>query len=203
MQKFIIIVGLLFTGTLLGSTSAQQLNPGDGVRIQFYNIPEQITGDYYIQQDKNLQLPYLGLIATENKDFTALKNEITSKYGELYRNPEITVQPLFKINILGEVKTPGFYYVTDVEKLSGIIALAGGETTDADLSGLYIIRNSQEIDVDGEKLIEQGQTAKDFGLQSGDRIYVPRKWWVGARNTAVIVSGLAVVATIVGLFLRK
>jgi protein involved in polysaccharide export with SLBB domain len=202
MKRFIVFISFFFCGTLLGSVPAQELNPGDGIRLIFYNITEQISGDYYIQQDKNLQLPYLGLISTVNKDFVQIKQEVQNKYAELYKEPELTIQPLFRINILGEVKQPGFYFVTDVEKLSGIIALAGGETSDADLEDMYIIRNDQELDIDGEQIIKEGGTAKDFGLQSGDRIFVPRQWWVGARNTAVIVSGLAVIVTIVSLFIK-
>ncbi|MFO7445633.1 MAG: polysaccharide biosynthesis/export family protein [Ignavibacteriaceae bacterium] len=202
MKRYIFIIAVLFSGTMFCSAPAQVLNPGDGIRVIFYNITENITGDYFIQQDKNLQLPFLGLISTNNKDFIQLKDEIQTRYAELYRDPEITVQPLFRINILGEVKQPGFYYVTDVEKLTGIIALAGGETADADLDDLYIIRDNEEIQVDAEEIIKRGETAKDFGLQSGDRIFVPRQWWVGARNTAVIISGLAVLVTIVSLFVR-
>jgi protein involved in polysaccharide export with SLBB domain len=202
MKRFITLFGFFFSSTLLISAPAQQLNPGDGIRVTFYNITEKISGDYYIQQDRNIQLPFLGLVSTENKDFNQLRNEVETKYKELYKDPELTIQPLFRINILGEVREPGYYYVTDVEKLSGIIALAGGETADADLDNLYIVRNDEEIEVDAERIIKEGETAKDFGLQSGDRIFVPRQWWVGARNTAVIISGLAVVVTIISLFVR-
>jgi protein involved in polysaccharide export with SLBB domain len=202
MKRFIVLISLFFCGTLLGNAPAQELNPGDGIRLIFYNITEQISGDYYIQQDKNLQLPYLGLVSTENKNFVQIRDEVKTKYAELYRDPELTIQPLYRINILGEVRQPGFYYVTDVEKLSGIIALAGGETADADLEDMYIIRDDEELEIDGEQIIKEGGTAKDFGLKSGDRIFVPRQWWVGARNTAVIVSGLAVIVTIISLFVR-
>ena len=202
MKRFITLISLIFSGTLLGSAPAQQLNPGDGIRVIFYNITEPISGDYFIQQDRNLQLPFLGLVSTDNKDFEQIRLEVEEKYSDLYRNPELTIQPLYRINILGEVREPGFYYVTDVEKLSGIIALAGGETADADLDNLYIIRNDEEVEVDAETIIKEGESAKDFGLQSGDRIFVPRQWWVSARNTAVIVSGLAVIVTIISLFVR-
>jgi len=181
---------------------SQKLNPGDGVRIIFYNITEQISGDYFIQVDGKVQLPFAGIIFTRGRDYEEIRSEIIAKYDSLYKNPELSIQPLLKINILGEVHEPGFYYLTGIEKLSGLIAMAGGETSDADIEDIYIIRNDKELEIDSEQLLAEGGTVSDIGLQSGDRIFVPREWWVGARNTAVIISGVAVLVTIVSLFIR-
>ena len=91
---------------------AQKLEPGDGVRITFFNITDDISGDYYIQSNNILQLPHVGLIALDQKDYNTLKNEIVAKYDSLYRGVELIVSPLYKINVLGEVRRPGVYYVT-------------------------------------------------------------------------------------------
>jgi protein involved in polysaccharide export with SLBB domain len=198
MKKVLLSFFILFNISII----PQALNPGDGVRVIFYNIPENISGDYHIQMDGRVQMPFIGLITTRDRDFTEIREEITHKYDSLYRNPELTIQPLLRINILGEVRQPGFYYLTGVEKLSGLMAMAGGETSDADISNIYIIRNDQELALDSEELLAGGGTVGDIGLQSGDRIFVPRQWWVGARNAAVIVSGVAVLVTLVSLFVR-
>lgn len=199
MKKIIIFISLfLLTGIQPGK--AQVLNPGDGIRVTFFNISEEISGDYFIQQNETIQLPYLGIISTGKRDFQEIHNEVMLKYDSLYRDPELTVQPLFRINILGEVRTPGYYIVTDVEKLSGIIALAGGETADADLDDVYLVRGGEEIELGSNAIYDAD--GKNLEIESGDRIYVPRRWWVGARNTAVIVSGLAVLVTIVSLFVK-
>jgi polysaccharide export outer membrane protein len=181
----------------------QILNLGDGVRITFFNISESISGDYYVQQDGNIQLPYIGLILGTKRQFEEIKLEIISKYDLIYRDPELTVQPLYKVNILGEVRTPGIYYVTGVEKLVDLIALAGGETSDADIDNLYIIRQEQEIKIDAERIIKEGNQLNDIGLRSGDRIYVPRRWWVSARNAGIIISAAALLVTIVSVFIVR
>lgn len=196
---FIIVLTLL---NLSASLRAQYLNPGDGVRITFFNISDKISGDYYIQQDGQIQLPYAGLIATEGKEYPAIKAEITEKFDSLYKDPELTVQPLFKINILGEVRTPGYYYVTDIEKLTGIFALAGGVTGDANLDNVYIIRGDKEIELDAQNLIQTGSTMGDIGLQSGDRIFVPKTWWANAGSITVILSVVSVLVTIAILILK-
>lgn len=202
MKRYVLMISAMLFFISSNIISSQELNPGDGVRITFYNISEQISGDYFIQGDGNIQLPYLGVIPTTQKSFADIKQEIENKYSELYKDPELTVQPLFRINILGEVKNPGFYFVTGFEKLSGILAMAGGETVDADIEDIYIVRNDEEIEIDAEEILESDGTATDIGLKSGDRIYVPREWWVGARNTTFLISGIAVLVTIVSLFIN-
>ncbi len=200
LRTFPVTVLFIMISTIM--TRAQYLNPGDGVRIAFFNITDQISGDYYIQQDGKIQLPYVGLITTTQRPYPEIKSEITMKYDSLYKNPELTVQPLYKINILGEVRTPGYYYVTDVEKITGIFALAGGVTTDADLDNVYIIRNDKEIELDAQNLIESGSTMGDIGLQSGDRIFVPKTWWANARSVTIILSVVSALVTIAVLILR-
>lgn len=203
MKKHLaLLVSCLVLFGLL-KTQAQALNPGDGVRLAFFNITDKISGDYFITQDRMLQLPFIGNLQTEGVTFESLKKEIISKYDSLYRQPEVTVRPLYRINVLGEVKTPGSYYATGVEKISDLLALAGGETSDADLGDMYIVRNDREIKIDAAKIIEEGESRNDISLTSGDRLYVPRKWWVGARNIAMIVSGAGILVTLVALFVRK
>jgi protein involved in polysaccharide export with SLBB domain len=201
MKKLLLVTVIIAISRIVSGAegSALILNPGDGIRILIYNIPEKVSGDYFIQQDGNIQLPYLGIIPTSNRDYKEIKEEVVQKYDSLYRAPELTVQPLLKINILGEVKNPGFYVVTDVEKLSGLIALAGGETADADLDGIYLVRDNQEIEVGSESYSAYG---KDINLESGDRFYVPRRWWVGARNSAIIISVLTLTVMIISLFVK-
>lgn len=201
MKKTLLII--LFMNLMLSGIFAQQLNPGDGVRITFLNITDQITGDYFIQQDGNLQLPFIGLIKTTNIDFKTIRQTIFNKYAELYKDPALTIQPLIKINILGEVRNPGYYYVTDVEKMTGILALAGGVTGAAATDDIYIIRNDKEIKLKKSEIIEKGNTAADLGLQSGDRIYIPRSFWADAGQYGLILSGLAVLVTLISILLRN
>lgn len=201
MKNFLfVLTTLLF---IVNTESfGQILNPGDGVRIIFYNINDKISGDYYIQQDGLLQLPFIGNIDTRNKDFKFIKNQIVTKYDSLYKNPELTVQPLLRINILGEVRNPGYYYVTDVEKISGILALAGGVTGAAASKEIYILRGEEEIELNVSELTAKGNTAADFGLRSGDRIFVPRSFWADASQYAIIFSGIAVLSTVIALLIR-
>lgn len=201
MQK--LFIAFLFVCISFSSVLSQRLNPGDGVRITFLNIQDQITGDYYIQQDGNLQLPFIGLVRTTNIDYKDIKQTIFNKYTELYKDPALTIQPLIRINILGEVRTPGYYYVTDIEKMTGILALAGGVTGAAATDDIYIIRNNEEILLNASDIIAKGNTVADIGLQSGDRVFIPRSFWADAGQYGLILSGIAVIATLLSIILRN
>jgi len=200
MKKILIILFFAYLNTV--NIDAQTLNPGDGVRITFLNITDQITGDYFIQQDGNIQLPFIGLVKTTGIDYSQIKKTIFTKYSDLYKDPALTIQPLLKINILGEVRTPGYYYVTDIEKMSGILALAGGVTGAAATDEIYIIRDGQEIELSKSEVIERGNIAADIGLKSGDRIFISRSFWADAGQYGLILSGLAVLATLLSIVLR-
>lgn len=198
MKRIILLLSLIISFNAF----SQKLNPGDGVRITLLNIPETVSGDYFIHEDGTLQLPLIGSLIADKVEFVSIKKEIQTKYSALYKEPDLTIQPLFRINVLGEVGKPGLYYVTGVEKISSLIALAGGETPDADLSNIKMVRNGVEMNLNGKDILAQGGTVNDIGLSSGDRIYVPREWWVSAKNTTFIISGIAVLVTLIGFFIK-
>lgn len=193
---FYICVPLIL---LCGICSAQQLNPGDGIKVSFYNISDVISGEYFVEIDSSIQLPYLGKIDIRDKKFTTIQDEIFHKYSQLYKEPELSIQCILRINIFGEVKLPGYYYVTSYDKLSDLIAKAGGETSDANLDNIYIVRNDEKIMLDGEELMKKGNQLIDIGLESGDKIYISREWWVSVRNTSVVISAAAVIVALVSI----
>lgn len=180
---------------------AQEINPGDGIRISFLDIQDVITGDYYIQPNGLLNLPLIGIINTTDKDFSEIKSIIETRYDSLYKDPHLSVNALYRINILGEVTNPGFYYVSDSEKFTAILAFAGGTTSDADLGSIKLIRNFESIDLDVETIVKEGSTANDFGLKSGDQIFVPRKWWSDNSGwVTLLVSVTALLVTTYAIF---
>jgi len=198
-----ILFAILFIFISLNSY-AQELNHGDGVRISFLDIDDDlITGDYYIEPNGLMNLPIIGILNTSNKDFKEIKSEIESRYDSLYKNPHLSINALFRINILGAVEEPGFYYVSDYEKFTAILSFAGGTTDAADLQEIKLIRNFKSIEIDVETIIQEGSTVTDFGLQSGDQVFVPRNWW--ADNSvwvSLALTATALALTVYAIFVR-
>ena len=199
-----LLLGILFLVALLFYTgSSQTLHPGDGLRLIFYNISDSLSGQYYIQENGNISLPYLGIIRVSGRSIDSLKQEIYNKYSDLYRNPELTILPIVRVNIFGEVNKPGYYYVTQTDKLGDLIAMAGGTTDAANLGGITLTRNGKELDVDGEKIIEGGNKEYDIALQSGDQIYVPKKWFSGSTQAIVIATLSTLTAILIAIIYNK
>lgn len=194
IKTIIALLALSFT------ISAQNLKPGDGIKISFFNIEEEINGEYFIQDNGNIHLPYLGLLKTMNKDFSELRSDVIKGYTNIYKNPEISVQPLYRIGILGEVTNPGVYYVSGFETITDVLALAGGENSDSNIENIMILRNDSQMEIDLESFLVGNNNLSDIGIESGDKIFVPRTWWVGARDASILVSGVAVIVALAGLF---
>ena len=199
MKNILIFLTLAITLSTSLESQAQKLSAGDGVRISFLDIKDIITGDYFIEPTGLLQLPFIGIINTTDKDIKEIISEIEFRYDSLYRNPQLTVHTLFRINVLGEVNNPGFYYVSELEKFRAILALAGGTTGNADLESIKLLRNFEEIQLDVETIIKEGSSATDFGLQSGDQIFVPRTWWADAKGLTILISAASLVVVIIAL----
>ena len=195
MFKLLLVLSI-FVAVFSIKDYAQTLQPGDGIKLIIYHITDSVSGDYYIQEDGSISLPFLGKIKAADRNIDSLKSEINLKYNNLYKNPELTIMPIIRINVFGEVRNPGFYYVTGIDKLSDILAKAGGTTTDADLGDINITRKDKKIEINGEKAIQNGSKLDDIGLQSGDQIYVTRKWFTGTTET-LILSSVGVVASII------
>ena len=83
---------LIFIISLLASidSSAQELNPGDGVRISFLDITDVISGDYFVQPDGVIHMPFIGVVSVNNKDFKDIKNDILKWLGQ---TQQISIDP--------------------------------------------------------------------------------------------------------------
>lgn len=201
MLNQIVIRFLICIVCLSQVAISQQLHPGDGVKLTSYNISDALSGDYFVQKNWDIQFPYIGSVSVRNRDFDSIELEIDKKFSKIYREPEMLIQPLYRINVLGEISKPGVYYLTGVEKLSDLLAMAGGETRDSNFNKIYLIRNHRKVDINAREILQRGRRINDFGIRSGDQIYVSQKSWI-SRNTSLIVSAGAVAATIIAAIKR-
>jgi len=125
-------------------------------------------------------------------------------------NPEVTVIPYDNVLILrqpnwelqrtavvaGEVKYPGRYSLrTKTEKITDLIARAGGLTPDAYANGVTFYRTSNGVGRIGIELPDVLRNAKSLDnlpLQDGDSLFIPRYNAVvnvrGAVNSPVAVT---------------
>ena len=97
------------------------------------------------------------------------------------QSPDVKLEPgdvLFvpaadkRIVVLGQVTRPGAYDFLDGQRVSNLLAGAGGITPQAAPKRAFIVRDGEQIPVDVEKVLN-GETEANIPLQAGDMMVVP------------------------------
>lgn len=96
------------------------------------------------------------------------------------------------INVIGEVRKPDTYELSQTTNFWEAIIIAGGPTTDADLERAMLIQGVEggqnRIEVDLEKVLTEGQFSLMPPLKSGDTIFIPKQKEVGIWKQIVSVA---------------
>ena len=132
---------------------------------------------YQVDLDGNITMPIIGKIKANDRTTDQVMKEITTKLESIIKDPVVTVNlSSIKVNVLGEVKTPGIksfnkYNPTFLDALGQ----AGDFTDRAKRNEVYLIR-----DINGKRTtfkINMNDasvfTSEAFQLIQNDVIYVP------------------------------
>lgn len=174
------------------SRSVGVLRPGDAVKIAVFRDPE-LTGEYLIDSRGQLQIPGLGVIQAAGLDPDQLKTSIRQALIQLgTTNPQIAVQPLVRVSVLGEVRSPALYPVDPGISLIQLLTIAGGPTPNANLRRTRVVREGRVFEVDLESALT-GSASGRVVLYSNDVVVVPKKTGF-TRETLQFVLGLTTTA---------
>jgi len=77
-----------------------------------------------------------------------------------------------RITILGQVNRPGAYQLLQGQRVSDLLAAAGGLTGNAAATQAFVVRGSQQIPVDLQKVLA-GNMESNIALQPADMLVVP------------------------------
>lgn len=168
--------------------SSLELIPGDAVRVQVWRESD-LSGTFTVDDRGVVTLPLLGERAVRGLEPQELRYVLLSAYTQYLQNPSIEVTILRRINILGEVRTPGLYPVDATVSLADALAMAGGITPTADPNKIRLVRHNEVI----AKGVDQTAVLGASDIRSGDQIVVGQKSWF-SRNIAVVL-GSAIAAT--------
>ena len=174
------------------SRSVGVLRPGDAVKIAVFRDTE-LTGEYLIDSRGQLQIPGLGVIQAAGLDPDQLKTSIRQALIQLgTTNPQISVQPLVRVSVLGEVRAPALYPVDPGISLIQLLTIAGGPTPNANLRRTRVVREGRVFEVDLESALT-GSASGRVVLYSNDVVVVPKKTGF-TRETLQFILGLTTTA---------
>jgi polysaccharide export outer membrane protein len=131
-----------------------------------------------IAADGTIFFPFVGRIKAAGKTPGELRDQLASGLVRYIRNPQVDVRVLSyrgqKVQVTGEVKTPGPLAVSDVPlTLVDAITRSGGSTGDADIQRVRLTRNNKLYGLDANRMLDKGDTTQNVMLQGGDVINVP------------------------------
>ncbi|MBA2708222.1 MAG: polysaccharide export protein [Gemmatimonadaceae bacterium] len=184
--------------TAAANPQVQGLNPGDQIRIAVWRSPE-FTGDFTVAFDGSVIHPLFREVQVTGISMAEVESRLRTFLTRYIQNPQFVIQPLVKILVGGEVRTPSIYSVPPETTVAQAIVGAGGPTELAALEKVRVIRDGRELTVD---IRQANATSSGLTIRSGDQILVPRRRNVLRDFIGPALSGVAAAAALTNIFLR-
>jgi polysaccharide export outer membrane protein len=150
------------------------MRPGDVVKIDVWGH-EELSGEFPVDENYNLQFPIIGEINVRETSVARLRERLRTELNALLTQPFVTIVPLFRVAVLGEVVRPGLYSADPTLTVYDVLALAGGPTRSANERGMRLIRAGEQIAVAVDPGSLARATLRELGIRSGDQVIVPRR----------------------------
>jgi Periplasmic protein involved in polysaccharide export len=178
-------------------TETFTIGPGDIVRVRIWREPT-LDGDFQVDEVGRLTLPLLGTRTVTGVRWLDLRDSLLVAYRRELKAPSVTLTPLRRVYVLGEVNRPGVYLADPTLSLAGIVALAGGASPIGDLGKLRVVRQGQTV-VAHAAIEEQ---LLQVGVRSEDQVFVDRRNWFELNSTFVASAAISI-ATILITFVHR
>jgi protein involved in polysaccharide export with SLBB domain len=141
-----------------------------------------LSGGFVVANDGSVAHPLYQDVHVASVPLPEVRERLRTFILAFERNPQIVVQPLFRVAVGGEVRTPNVYLLPPEATVAGAVAMAGG-ITERGKSSVALQRQGRRITVDLNNPRAGGDT---MTVRSGDRIIVERR-----ANLLGILSPLA------------
>lgn len=192
------------TATFAGAHYVVQ--PGDQLRVRIWGWPDpadHTEGSFPVEQTGIVFLPVIGQLHVAGRTAQEIQDEYRKRFAEEQRNPVVTVEPVFAVSVMGEVKFPGVVDVEPGYTIFDAITTAGGYTDNAKRTSVLVVRKSGSVEVGGSNPDEAAAKLATMPLESGDRIVVPRAGTPHLQTLAVFLQAFVSAATFVVLLTRN
>lgn len=172
---------LLLSGLLAPTAAAQsdgdsvpvaepRLQPGDRVLITVWRKPEY-SGESVVTLDGTLNHPYFQAVKVTGIPLSVVKQRLVGFLATTENEPLLTIEPLFRVTVGGEVQQPNVYSLSSATTLAQAIASAGGPTERGRLHKVRLYRDGEVIRLN---LNDPRSDEANLTIRSGDNILVGR-----------------------------
>ncbi|MDR6410119.1 polysaccharide biosynthesis/export family protein [Paraburkholderia terricola] len=178
---------------LMSATAAYRLGKGDVLQITLWDHPELAAAQapsgqtatrasdpvpgFVIDEDGNLQFPYVGSLHVEGLRPAEVQRELTTRLANTFIKPQVTVRVASfrakQVFVDGQVHTPGALPLNDIPMtLYDAINRAGGFSDTADQSRLVLVRDGRSYPVSLTGMLDTGANPAKIVLRDGDLLRV-------------------------------
>ena len=174
---------------------------GDRIVVQLLgSIPYNDT--ITVRAGKMMPLPRMDDLPLEGVLRSELNDRLSHHLARDLRDSTARATPMLRVAVLGQVRSPGFYYTPADVLLSDVLMQAGGPGGDANLNGMTIRRAGETIwnAADTRTAVTDGLSLDRLHLRAGDEIYVPQNshfnWSTILQAGAIATSLIVTVVTL-------
>ena len=203
VYKLFFGVIAIFAAATAGAQSApdvpSSLNPGDQIRIVVWRKPE-LSGDFPIAANGTVAHPLYREVQVTGLPMATVEERLRTFLLRYEANPQFVIQPLVRIVVGGEVRTPNIFTVPPETTIAQAIALAGGPTERGDLKRVHVIRERQDIQMDISRADSDVTTLL---IRSGDQILINRRSRGAIEYLGPITSSIAAIAAIISILVAS
>jgi protein involved in polysaccharide export with SLBB domain len=160
------------------------LGPGDGLRISLWgDMPTSFNT--VVTPEGTILLPTVGSMDVQGLTLSTVKRMVKEQLLKRYRNVEITTTLVRlrsrRIPVTGAVRNPGIFIASSVDRVSQVIAKAGGFIEKSETSSIHASKRRVKVlhwdgsvgYADIQRYEVTGDLTSNPVVRDGDVVYVP------------------------------
>lgn len=170
------------------------MRAGDMVEITIWQRDE-LSGEFIVAQDGTLIHPLYRQVRVTGIPASAVEERVRSFLSAFEANPQLVVQPHYKVAVGGGVMKPDIYDVLPGSTVTEVVTQAGGISEAGKRKDVRLIRAGRE-----QRLDLTNPADMQVLLQSGDQIAVKEKSsnWV-SQNILPLLTAATSVASLISI----
>ncbi|MFN3967010.1 MAG: SLBB domain-containing protein [Endomicrobiia bacterium] len=159
-----------------------KIEEGDVLNI-FVQPANELSRETIVLQDGTIDFPLIGNIKAKGLTAKQLSKVIEDGLSLYVTRPSVSVSIKYfsrrQVFVMGEVVRPGAYEYRENFRLFDLITTAGGFTQLAGTKNIKVHRGEphsrKTININLDEILRSGDLSKDFVLEPGDIVEVPRQ----------------------------
>lgn len=154
------------------------MRPGDRLAVTL-TVDSTRQLDLVVRDSQRVEVPPFAPLSLRGVLRSELQPVMLRYFQQYYRNPDVRVQPLIRVGVLGAVQKPGYYAIAPDAFVTDLLTdrAGGGTAGNADSRRIEVKRGGQKVlDQKGyQRAAREGLTLADAGVRSGDELQVPER----------------------------